>query len=255
MLKRNILFVIIFCLFLVWPKDIFAQNNSSGFAVSIPVKGNDIFDGAVICSTDVGYSLCDRAYNPNMYGVVSLTPSIYFDNSAVGSYPIVSSGKVYILVKGDADTIKIGDYITSSETLGIGQKAKKSGYIIGNALEAFNETDNSKTKKILVSISIKPAILSQQAGVNLMEMIKEGIDGAFLSPLSALRYVVSGLIVVLTVTISMMHFGKIAKSGVEALGRNPLAGKMIQFGILLNVVMTIVIMVVGLAIGFLILKF
>lgn len=246
---------VILLLFLLMPREVFAENNSVGVAITIPVSGADVFDGAIVCSTDKGYALCDNPYNPNMYGVVSLNPSIYFDSSEIGSYPIVSTGKVYILVKGGQNPIKIGDYITSSDSQGIGQKSLKSGYVIGSAMEEFNETDNSKTKKILVSMSIKPAILSQQAGTNLIQMIKEGIDGAFLSPLSALRYVVAGIIVISTVIFGMMHFGKIAKSGVEALGRNPLAGKMIQFGILLNVLMTIGIMISGLAIGFLILKF
>ncbi|HCR35422.1 hypothetical protein A2130_03135 [Candidatus Woesebacteria bacterium GWC2_33_12] len=247
------LLLIIFAL--ITPKTTMAQNASSGFAISIPVKSDNIFDGAIVCSTGSGYSLCDKSYNPNMYGVISLNPSIYFDSSTNGSYPVVANGKVYILVKGGVDTIKVGDYITTSDSPGIGQKAQKSGYVMGSALEEYNETDNSKTKKILVSIGIKPAILSQQAGTNLLQMIKEGIDGAFLSPLSALRYVVAGVVVMSTVVFGMLHFGKIAKSGVEALGRNPLAGKTIQFGILLNVVMTIGIMVSGLGIGFLILKF
>lgn len=236
-------------------QSVFAQNSASGFAITIPVSGTGIVDGSMVCSTDTGYSLCERSYNPNMYGVVTTTPSIYFDNSAVGSYPVVSNGKAYVLVKGGSDPIKVGDYITSSDTLGVGQKAQKSGYVLGTALEDYLENDPTKQKKILVSISVKPAILTQQAGTNLIEMIKEGIDGAFLSPLSALRYVVAGIVVVATVVFGLMHFGKIAKSGVEALGRNPLAGKMIQFGILLNVLMTLVIMVSGLAIGFLILKF
>lgn len=247
--------LIIIGIFIVFTKNTYAQNNSSGFAVTIPVSGTNIFDGAIVCSTDKGYALCEKAYNPNMYGVVNLSPSIYFDNSSVGSYPVVSNGKAYILVKGGPDPIKIGDYITSSDSLGIGQKSQKSGFVMGSAMEEYTETDNSKTKKILVSIGIKPAVLSGQAGTNLIEMIKEGVDGAFLSPLSALRYVVSGVIVISTVLFAMLHFGKIAKSGVEALGRNPLAGRMIQFGILLNVLMTIVIMASGLAIGFLILKF
>lgn len=230
-----------------------AQNNSSGFAVSIPMTGKNVFDGSIVCSVDSGYSLCDKSYNPNMYGVVSLSPSIYFDSSKVGSYPVVSNGKAYVMVKGDADTIKVGDYITSSDSPGIGQKAQKSGYVIGTALEEFNETDSSKTKKILVSISVKPAILTQRAGTNLIQMIKEGIDGAFLSPLSALRYVVAGVIVIVSVVFGLVYFGKIAKSGVESIGRNPLAGKRIEMGILINSIATIAIMGVGIIIAYLIL--
>lgn len=248
-------FIFIFVTFLLLAKDTFAQNNASGIAVSVPVKGENIFDGAIICSAENGYGLCDKNYNPNMYGVVSLSPSIYFENISVGSYPVVSNGKVYISVKGGADTIKVGDYITSSDTPGVGQKAFKSGYVIGNALEEYSETDNSKIKKILVSISIKPAILTQAAAQNLIEIIKEGIDSTFLSPLSALRYVIAGFLLITTVLYGLTHFGRIAKSGIDAIGRNPLAGRTISAGIVLNVILAVVVMVAGIVIGFIILRF
>lgn len=240
----------------VFATDAIAQNNASGIAVTIPVTDSDgVFDGAIVCSGVDGYTLCNQPFNPNIYGVVSLSPSVYLDNSTTGSYPVISSGKVYILVKGGEDVIKIGDYITSSDSPGIGQKATKSGYVIGNALEEYAETDNSKTKKILVSISIKPAILTQAAAQNLIEMIKQGIDSTFLSPLSALRYLIAGFIVVTTVLYGLTHFGKIANSGIQAIGRNPLAGRTISAGIVLNVILAVIVMVAGVVIGFVILRF
>ena len=59
--------------------------------------------------------------------------------------------------------------------------------------------------------------------------------------------------VVASFVFGILHFGKMAKSGVEALGRNPLAAKTIQFGILLNVLIAIVIMALGLGIAYLVL--
>lgn len=250
-----VLYLVFSIWYLVFAKDTFAQSTSSGFAVSIPVTGANIFDGAIVCSSSTGHELCSQAYNPNMFGVVSLAPSVYFDSSANGSYPVVSGGKVYVTVKGGADTIKAGDYITSSDSPGIGQKALKSGYVIGNALEDYNETDNSKTKKILVSIGIKPAILTAAAAQNLIEIIKEGIDSTFLSPISALRYLLAGFIVIATVMYGLTHFGSIARSGIEAIGRNPLAGRTINFGIILNVILAVIVMVAGIVIGFVILRF
>lgn len=233
-------------------QEVYAQNSSSNFAISIPVSSSSIFDGAIVCSTESGYSLCDREYNPNMYGIITLNPSIYLDNSKEGNYPVTANGKAYVLVKGGSH-IKVGDYITSSDSLGIGKKSEKSGYVIGTALEEYTESDNSKTKKILVSISIKPAILTRQAGTNLLQMIKEGIDGAFLSPLSALRYIVASLIACVTFIYGFIHFGKIAKSGVESIGRNPLATKSIQMGVMMNMGITIMIMAGSIVVAYLIL--
>lgn len=236
--------------------NIFAQVSSSGIAISIPVSGDDVFDGGLVCSTSEGYSLCENSYNPNMFGVITLNPSVAFESTASGGlYPVISNGRTEILVRGGEDTIKKGDYITSSDVLGTGQKAQKSGYVIGTSLEEFDSTSPDETKKLLVSISIKPAILSQKAGTNLLQMIEEGIDAAFLSPLSALRYVIAAVIAAASVIFSLTYYGKIAKSGVVALGRNPLAGKTIQFGIILNVLLTVGIMAAGLGIAYIILSY
>lgn len=252
---KKILPIFIFFLLFLFATNSFAQDNSSGFAISIPVTGN-IVDGSLVCSSEFGYSLCDVSYNPNMYGVITLDPSVYFEDTiSVGSYPVISNGKVYVLARGGVDVIKIGDYVTSSDTAGIAQKAQKSGYVIGTALEDFTETDPEITKRILVSVSVKPAVLSQQAGMNLIQLMKEGIDTAFLSPVSSLRYIMAAFISGLSVVAGLFYFGKIAKSGVEALGRNPLAGKTIQFGIVMNVLLTIGIMGAGLLIGYIILKY
>jgi F0F1-type ATP synthase membrane subunit c/vacuolar-type H+-ATPase subunit K len=83
----------------------------------------------------------------------------------------------------------------------------------------------------------------------------EGMSGAFESPLAALRYVIAGILVVGSFIFGILHFGRIAKSGVEALGRNPLAAKTIQFGIIMNVMIAIVIMLVGLGIAYIVLVF
>lgn len=254
-LFKNILLLSFFVLVFLFDSNsnLLAQDSSSGFAVSIPVIGDGVKDTLIVCSTDSGYALCQNSYSPNMYGVITLNPSVYFDSSDTDLYPVVSNGKVYVKVKADKQ-IKVGDYITSSEVLGVGQKALKSGYVLGTALEEVAPQEGIDTKEILVSISVKPAILTQEAGMNLISLIKEGIDGAFLSPLSAFRYFLSGLIVIVTLVISLIHFGRVLKSGVDALGRNPLASRSIQLGLLLNVILIIASIAVGLTIAFLILK-
>lgn len=245
-------------LLLIFPGIVLAQDNSSAIAISIPVTGDNLFDGAIVCSYETGYKLCENSYSPNMYGVVSLTPSVYLENdnaTSSGQIPVISNGKAYVLVSGGPDPIMKGDYITSSDVAGIGHKAQKSGYVLGTALEDFTETNPDVTKKVLISMSIKPAILSQAAGVNLIQLIREGVDSAFLSPLSALRYILAGVVAAGSVAAGLFYFSRIAKTGVEALGRNPLAKNTIQVGIILNVLLSIGIMAVGLGIGYIILRF
>jgi F0F1-type ATP synthase membrane subunit c/vacuolar-type H+-ATPase subunit K len=51
----------------------------------------------------------------------------------------------------------------------------------------------------------------------------------------------------------MIYFGKASRAGIEAVGRNPLAKRVIQLTVVMNIVLTIVIVLVGLAIAYLIL--
>jgi len=247
--------VLPFCFFVFTGVKVFALEISSGVAVTVPVIDENIADGNIICSSEGGYSLCRTAYSPKMYGVISLAPAVLLESSSssINAKPVMTAGKAYVLVTTVTGPIKKGDFVTSSETAGVGQKALKSGYVLGTALEDYEESDPTKTGRILVSISIKPAILSTRAGTNLIQMIKEGVDAAFLSPLSALRYVVAAIVVVSSVILGLVFFGKVARSGVEAVGRNPLAGKTIQASVLFNVFLTILIMGAGLFIAYLVL--
>lgn len=251
------LFTILFILLcgILSTKTVGAQFNASGVAVPVKISG-EVKDGNIICSSDAGLGACSRAYEPNLFAVVVENPAVSFqtENVKEGEYPVISTGKVYVLVNGTNGPIKSGDYITSSDEAGVGQKAIKSGYVLGSAIEEFTGGTSADKGKILVSMSIRPVYLSTGAGANLFELIKEGIDGAFLSPLAALRYVVAAVVVGVTVILGFVHFGRIVKTGVEAVGRNPLAGKRIQFSVFMNVFLTIVIMIAGLTIAYIILR-
>ena len=232
----------------------YAQNGNAGVAVYVPVEG-DLADGTLICGTEGSVNKpCEREYDPNMIGVVTNTPSVAFvTDNATGMVPVLSSGKVYMRVSSLNGNIVVGDFITSSKIVGVAQRASKSGYIIGSAMEEYNENDSQKVGKILVSLTLKPAVLKKNAEANLLQMIKDGVEGAFDSPLSALRYLVSALIVSVVFIFGFIHFGRIAKSGVESIGRNPLASKAIQMGVIMNMGITVVIMAASVFVAYLIL--
>ena len=247
----QIFFLITFLFFI--SKDVLAQiTTGSGVATSTGITGS-YKDGDVVCvdGSDIG-AVCKKAYDSNMIGVIVENPGVSFIDDS-GGVPVISSGNVYTNVSSINGEIRRGDFVTSSATPGVAQLAKKSGYVLGLALEDYTNPNTNEVGKILISVSVRPAILTTGAGDNLIELMKEGVSGAFESPLAALRYVVAGILVVASFVFGILHFGKMAKSGVEALGRNPLAAKTIQFGILLNVLIAIVIMALGLGIAYLVL--
>lgn len=253
MLKKIFSLLFVLC-YLLLPKAVFAQDSASAIAIPIPISG-EVKDAFIVCSGVDGNKPCSKAYDPSTFGVIAQDSAISFElNTPIEGYqPVISNGKAYVAVSSVKGTIKKGDFITSSTKPGVGMKATKSGYVLGSALQEYNETDPEKTGNILVSVSVRPAILSSGAGANLIEMIREGLDAAFMTPLAALRYVIASIIIGTSVIFSFAHFGKIAKSGVEAMGRNPLAGGRIQTSVVINVILTIIIMGGGLLVAYIVL--
>lgn len=219
-------------------------NTAFGIANSTAITG-EVKDGMVICSTTTGSAPCVGNYDPGMLGVVSLNPAVSFQpvsgSSPAGEYSVITSGKAYVLVTG---TVKVGDYLTSSKTAGVAQKAAKNGFVLGEALE------DSSGGLIQANIDVRPLILNAGAAANIFQIVKEGVDALFLTPFAMLKYVVAGIIVIATTIFGLINFGKVIKGGVEAIGRNPLAKGTIQFNILMNVVLSIVIIAAGVGIAY-----
>jgi F0F1-type ATP synthase membrane subunit c/vacuolar-type H+-ATPase subunit K len=72
--------------------------------------------------------------------------------------------------------------------------------------------------------------------------------------MTVFKYFIAALIVFASFFFGFYIFGRVAGKGVEALGRNPLASKMIEMGIVMNVVITVVIILSGLGLALVILR-
>lgn len=227
---------------------------AKGVAESLPILGTNVQNGSVICENPDGFSLCNLEYNPKIYGVVVLQPAIGLVSTASANLkPVVTDGITQVRVSSRNGTISVGDYITSSPVDGVGQKVTRSGYALGIAQEDWANNNPEIIGTITVSVQPKPAILTARAGANLILLIKEGIDATYLSPVMTLRYTLAALITLGSIIIGFWFFAKSAHSGIQAIGRNPLAGKSIQVGIAINVGLTIAVMAVGLIIAYLLL--
>lgn len=232
----------------------FAQSNSSGVAISVNIIDKDAKDGSIIVSTSKGYGITTIPYNPNIYGVLTENPAMYIQNTeSPDTKPVITWGKAYVLVSTVNGKIAKNDYITTSNRAGVGQKAEKNGRVLGTALEAYNDTNPKSIGKILVAVNPNFNTSLGNARTNLIETLKNATDFSPLSQLTSLRYVLAAVIVVLSFVIGFIYFGRIARSGVEALGRNPLASRIIQFNIILNLFLMIIIIAVGLGLAYLIL--
>lgn len=236
------------------------SQTSSGIATSLPIIDKTVNDGDIIISDSKGYALSSTPYQSSVFGVIALNPAISFESTPSGEFkPVISSGKVFVRVSSENGNIKKGDLITTSSAKGVGMKSTKPGTVIGSSLENYSSADTKSVKKILVSF--RPHYDSQMGQVgaqgvlrsNILDIIKDAPQAFAVSPLFALRYIIAAIIAILAFVLGFMFFGKVAMNGVEALGRNPLAGRMIQLSVIFNLFLTVLIMGIGLAIAYFIL--
>lgn len=233
---------------------IYAKDISSGLAISVPIAESNVKDGSIISSTPTGFKLSRIAYDPSIYGVISQNPSLFLEDTNPGNTkPVITSGKGFVQVSTINGAIKTNDFITASEIPGVGQKAQANGYILGTALENYTNSDPKKIGKILASVN--PHYNGSFIGVrnNLLRILKDAKNVPSLTPLASFRYLLAAIVTIISFTLGFVYFGRVARSGVEAMGRNPMAGRLISLGIILNVGLTIVIIAVGLGIAYLIL--
>jgi hypothetical protein len=239
---------------IISPIPIYAQNKSVSTAVSIQIEDKNAKDGSIITSTPKGYVLTTTDYDSNMYGVYTESPSIFLQNTDDPSAkPVTTSGKAYVLVSSVNGNIKRNDLITTSTIPGVGQKATRNGMVLGTALQDYSSSDKKATGKILIAINPHFNSPLSNTRTNLIEALRSASDPSMLTQLSALRYILVAIIVLISFGVGFVYFGRIAATGVEALGRNPLASRIIQINLILNFLIMIAVIAVGIGIGYLIL--
>lgn len=236
------------------PITIYAQNTSAGTAVSISLIDKNAKDGSIIVATPKGYGLTNSVHDSNMYGVLTQSPAVFLQNTDdPTSQPVTTTGKAYVLVSTINGNIKKNDFITTSTIAGVGQKATRNGMVLGTALEGFSNSNQKVTGKILVTVNPHFNASSDDTKTNVLEVLRNASDPSTLTQLTSLRYVIAAGIVLASFTIGFVYFGRVTSGGVEALGRNPLASRSIQLGIVFNLILMVVIILAGLGIGYMIL--
>lgn len=227
-----------------------------GTADAVEVTGENVINGTIVSFSEEGYTRSKRAYDPTAYGIVTTRPAVTLEvipASAQGVYFVLSSGKTQVQVSSVNGTIKTGDQITSSDVPGVGMKSTKNGYVIGTALEDYTNTDPNAVGQIQVNLNF--AFNANVSGLrtNLLENLDLAFSAPFLTPTSSLRYLLAGLMLLIAFGVGIGYFGRTTQSGVEALGRNPLAGRAILASVVMNMILAMFTISAGIAVGFLIL--
>jgi F0F1-type ATP synthase membrane subunit c/vacuolar-type H+-ATPase subunit K len=228
-----------------------------GLAKVVETQLTNIKGGSVVSLSHDGKGaiLSTTPYDPQIMGVVSRDAAILIDTTTgKNGVPVISDGIVYILVSTQQGNITRGDLITSSTIPGVAVKATTSGYVLGEALEDYDNPNPNQTDLIAADLNLhyfnsKPTLLG-----SLTDLLKYALLPTKDSPSPIWKYLVAAAVVLTSFILAYMTFGRTAAKGVEALGRNPSASRIIHLGIIFNVSIVVIIVLAGLTVAFLILK-
>ena len=249
-LPKYTIAVFLFVVLVIFAKSTFAQTQSIDAAIAANLEVKDqVQPGDIVSSQPDGLKKSTIAYDSKMYGVVLEAATISLGEKTQNTTPVLSSGTAPVKVSTKNGSIEVGDFITTSDTPGVGQKATASGYTLGKALEKY---DSGQEGTVPVQINITFYQASPKAGNllgSLLGSLSLGLQNSQNFPI-VLRYISAAVIGAITFIIIFFSFGRLLRSGIEALGRNPLAKKTIIAGMLLNALMIVILALAGLGIAF-----
>lgn len=232
---------------------------SQGVAEYLTVLGEKIENGHIVALTQQGYQVTNEPYDNRMFGVVTSDPVVAWGQVPKNeSHAVIRSGTATVQINTTNGSIVAGDWITSSDTPGVGMKAIQPGFVLGRAVSSPTEG----AKPTLVQVVIIPQFVSpleenRALPLNPRDVISTLRSGYQVATSGAANFSVRYLLAVMSLLISLIFgywaFIKTATNSVTAVGRNPLARRSILFVAAFNVVLAIAIVMAGLALAFFIL--
>ncbi|OGK54824.1 hypothetical protein A3B56_01100 [Candidatus Roizmanbacteria bacterium RIFCSPLOWO2_01_FULL_45_11] len=256
------------------PTAIMAQQevpiNSMSFALSYVSSDADISAGDIVSlREDQTVTRSSEEFDPNVLGVFTPDATMIYHSGNDG-IAIVVNGVVDVNVTTRGGTIETGTFITTSTIPGKGQATDAPrGHIIGTSLTSFGENDGTvfqledgtrfRQGTVQVKLNIRPGDIQS---VGIASKVVDQIGSVFLKNISTperseafFRYIMAGLVSVIAIGVGFISFGRNITTGIEAMGRNPLARAQIQAMILLNVGLIAIISIAGIVLSMAIIRF
>lgn len=244
MRKFKLISLIFFGLFIL--SEIVLAQSLPLIASNFEVADLEAKPGDIISKSEGGLIRSTVPYDSNLFGIVVENPIMVFNKQTTSTLSILSQGEALVKVSNTNGEIKRRDFITSSNKAGVGQKATESGFVIGTALEKFNEEEGI----IKVSIEI------QYANIGPIGIMSKSVFGSIFKELKApenlpqtMRYLFALLLGGGSFLLGFFFFAKISRKGIEGVSRNPLAKESIRLTVLLNLIGIVVLTLAGLALA------
>lgn len=210
----------------------------------------------------------------NLYGVVVSASSVEFNASNEGAL-VANTGVLDTYVSTANGAVKAGDAIGISTIEGIGEKAIRTGKIIGVAQGSLDENtgnakdfqlqegQTSRTIKVgIVPVKVEVSNYNPATGLvnaesqdvsnrNKALQVADSIAG---KPVNAIALVLSGIILLISIFVATFLLTSSGYASMIAMGRNPLSEKKIMQSLFRLIALSIGIFLVGLALSFVIIK-
>ncbi len=200
------------------------------------------------------------------YGVVvdpSDSPVTLSDGSGnAGQVYVAAEGRYEVLVSDENGSVATGDYLTLSSTPGIAMKATaKQPIAVAKALESFTGSQNivatsgnTHIGRIIGTVSVKQNPLAATTRSSIPEIIQRTTQSVTKKSVNPLRIYASLLVFMFSIVISgsMLYAG--IKTGITAIGRNPLSKKDIRRSLIEVILSSVIVFIIGLFAVYLLLR-
>ena len=267
------IFIVGLLLLAVFIPKVMAQNVPQGYQSDLSIQKGMIVrlkagDGSKV-------EPLKQAAQSNMLGVVVAAtdaPVSLSRNTDLQQVYVANNGQYDVLVSDQNGAIKVADYISVSSLTGVGMKATaKDTVVLGKAVSAFDgKTNVDSTATLSGSLGDKKSVTLGRVRVDINVarnplFVPDAPSGVpqFLSkaaqvvtdrPVGAVRiYASLGVLAVVIVIAGIILYAGV-RSGITAIGRNPLAKHSIVRNLITVVLIAMIIFVVGLLAVYLILR-
>jgi hypothetical protein len=269
--RRWLVGLIVSCLLILPALSVTAQSVLQSYSTAAPLQFGLIVELESKSSGKVE-PLAQTSATKMFGAVVNPNASPVSLSATTGSQQayVATSGTYNVLVSNQDGSIAPGDYITISSLDGIGMKAgDNDSTVLGKATTIFNGTNALSTAmlkngshpttvelgEVSVNIAVSRNPLQATSSPDLPSFLRSASQSFANRPVSTPR-VYLGLTVLLISAIiagSLLYAG--VRSGITAIGRNPLSKKSIIRSLIQVTLTSLIVFIVGLFAVYLILRY
>jgi len=201
--------------------------------------------GDILSKVEGGLTRAPVPYDRDLFGVVTENPSVVLNQATDKTLPVISYGEVLVSVSNQNGEIKRGDFVTSSSVPGIGQRATDDGFVLGKALEDLNGKEGKIG--VFVNIQYRP-IEGRPSFGRVFSFLASSMSKPENLP-EVLRYLSALLLGGGAFFFGFLFFARSLRTGVEAVGRNPMARTSIQIAMIFNLLGIFILTAAGIALA------